>query len=182
MQPQTTRAFLRRGGRRFGAGFRHGTTGYPIPAHVCFRAYPIFPSFSRGPFSPGFPATPEKRKSPVKQGFSFKWSGGESNSRPHHCERCALPAELPPRAGRSVCPRQGVCLRGGRGDVDGLSEEARVETRAPRAGWHWTGLGLEPLPIRSGLPFLCLAAPLRRFASRHVRGPGAAYYCECIRV
>ena len=26
-----------------------------------------------------------------------KWSGGESNSRPQHCERCALPTELSPR-------------------------------------------------------------------------------------
>ena len=25
------------------------------------------------------------------------WSGGGSNSRPSHCERDALPAELPPR-------------------------------------------------------------------------------------
>src|SRR5438093_4836883 len=27
------------------------------------------------------------------------WSGGGSNSRPSHCERDALPAELPPRGG-----------------------------------------------------------------------------------
>ncbi len=26
----------------------------------------------------------------------FKWSGGESNPRPLHCERSALPTELPP--------------------------------------------------------------------------------------
>ena len=32
----------------------------------------------------------------------FKWSGGESNSRPHHCERCALPTELPPQVGGSI--------------------------------------------------------------------------------
>src|SRR5206468_3239061 len=28
------------------------------------------------------------------------WSGGGSNSRPSHCERDALPAELPPRSER----------------------------------------------------------------------------------
>ena len=28
------------------------------------------------------------------------WSGGGSNSRPSHCERDALPAELPPHTGR----------------------------------------------------------------------------------
>ncbi len=27
-----------------------------------------------------------------------KWSGGESNPRPQHCERCALPTELPPQS------------------------------------------------------------------------------------
>src|SRR5690606_12657505 len=30
------------------------------------------------------------------------WSGGGSNSRPLHCERSALPAELPPHEGRGV--------------------------------------------------------------------------------
>ena len=29
-----------------------------------------------------------------------KWSGGESNSRPLHCERSALPTELPPQNDR----------------------------------------------------------------------------------
>src|SRR6185295_16247597 len=39
----------------------------------------------------------QTRPNPLGFGrFFFKWSGGESNSRPHHCERCALPTELPP--------------------------------------------------------------------------------------
>src|SRR5688572_32358999 len=36
------------------------------------------------------------------------WSGGGSNSRPSHCERDALPAELPPRGKARILPyRQG---------------------------------------------------------------------------
>src|SRR5437016_5658607 len=31
------------------------------------------------------------------EGFVAKWSGRGSNPHPQHCERCALPIELPPR-------------------------------------------------------------------------------------
>src|ERR1039457_5677665 len=35
------------------------------------------------------------------------WSGGGSNSRPPHCERGALPAELPPHGGADFSPIPG---------------------------------------------------------------------------
>ncbi|GAT99801.1 hypothetical protein BSLA_01f0073 [Burkholderia stabilis] len=41
----------------------------------------------------------QKQKGPglATEPFEFRWwSGGGSNSRPSHCERDALPAELPP--------------------------------------------------------------------------------------
>ena len=41
------------------------------------------------------------------------WSGGGSNSRPVHCERTALPVELPPQVHRlSICIGSGVVKRG----------------------------------------------------------------------
>ena len=41
-----------------------------------------------------------QEKAPRLRGFSLVWwSGGESNSRPSHCERDALPTELPPLNG-----------------------------------------------------------------------------------
>ena len=36
------------------------------------------------------------KKQSVSQGLE-QWSGGGSNSRPLHCERSALPTELPPQ-------------------------------------------------------------------------------------
>ena len=47
------------------------------------------------PHAIGVPQT----KTPDREGSgeSEWWSGGGSNSRPSHCERDALPAELPPR-------------------------------------------------------------------------------------
>ncbi len=44
----------------------------------------------------------QKEKRASETGDPSKWSGGDSNSRPHHCERCALPAELPPRVAGSI--------------------------------------------------------------------------------
>ena len=51
-----------------------------------------------------FPMKNARRGPGVLRG---KWSGGESNSRPRHCERRALPTELPPRFldGRSIAAR-----------------------------------------------------------------------------
>src|SRR5690606_8992517 len=39
------------------------------------------------------------QKRPADKGWPWQswWSGGGSNSRPSHCERDALPAELPPQ-------------------------------------------------------------------------------------
>lgn len=37
-------------------------------------------------------------------GLRMWWRGGGSNSRPLHCERSALPAELPPRQRREIMP------------------------------------------------------------------------------
>ncbi len=52
--------------------------------------------------------SPKTKKPCKRRAFSSKWSGGESNSRPHHCERCALPTELPPQhAGRGLLARGG---------------------------------------------------------------------------
>ena len=39
----------------------------------------------------------------------LQWSGGGSNSRPLHCERSALPAELPPQ---KYCTVIGLCEAG----------------------------------------------------------------------
>jgi hypothetical protein len=41
--------------------------------------------------------SPKEKSQPSQAGFSIWWSQGGSNSRPRHCERRALPAELWPR-------------------------------------------------------------------------------------
>ena len=42
-----------------------------------------------------------------RPGLAWWWSGGGSNSRPSHCERDALPAELPPHEARKCNPAAG---------------------------------------------------------------------------
>ena len=56
-------------------------------------------------FSPAFKAKVAlaeiREEAKLKAGHHWMlkwWSGGESNSRPSHCERDALPTELPPHA------------------------------------------------------------------------------------
>jgi hypothetical protein len=46
--------------------------------------------------NPDFP-NPETKMAGVSGHSGVWWSGGGSNSRPLHCERSALPAELPPQ-------------------------------------------------------------------------------------
>ena len=48
--------------------------------------------------------------------FRYWWRGGGSNSRPPHCERGALPAELPPHAlqGAIICALMRSCNKGSR--------------------------------------------------------------------
>ena len=50
---------------------------------------------------PPRPAHQYKRALKTKA-LLYWWSGGGSNSRPSHCERDALPAELPPHGGRAL--------------------------------------------------------------------------------
>lgn len=58
------------------------------------------------------------RKKPTRNGWLFDmwWRGGGSNSRPPHCERGALPAELPPHAlqGAIICALMRSCNKGSR--------------------------------------------------------------------
>lgn len=51
------------------------------------------------PPTPTVAAEPKNKRPDLAIGpFGFRWwSGGGSNSRPSHCERDALPAELPPQ-------------------------------------------------------------------------------------
>lgn len=83
---------------------------------------------------------------PVLRLAVFKWSGWESNPRPHHCERCALPTELPPRPsprrGRGAGAEGGIVRRGGWGvpprgglDAGGAVPRPDPETANPRAAW-----------------------------------------------
>src|ERR1700744_4889479 len=88
-------------------------------------AYPIFLSGRRGHWGTfpsreksrgllsfracnGFGPKTKKRFTPrgIKRFFVLSkwWSGGGSNSRPSHCERDALPAELPPQRERTIAP------------------------------------------------------------------------------
>src|SRR5664280_765712 len=58
----------------------------PRPAHcpgIALR--PVWPPFVSGPL--------------LSRPRAWWWRGGGSNSRPSHCERDALPAELPPHYG-----------------------------------------------------------------------------------
>ncbi len=61
-----------------------------------------------------------------------EWSGGESNSRPRHCERRALPTELPPRSncahGAAGAPWGGECSAGS----DGCQACGRARSREQR--------------------------------------------------
>ncbi len=51
---------------------------------------------------PPTPALRARKKPGERPGFRiWWWRGGGSNSRPLHCERSALPAELPPRTGKN---------------------------------------------------------------------------------
>ena len=69
-------------------------------------------------------------KKPLRlQGFLRKWSGGGSNSRPRHCERRALPTELPPR---SILPK-GPCRPRGVGSV---ARRGWIAKRSGARGWH----------------------------------------------
>lgn len=60
--------------------------GRAVVSDGLLHSPPILPR----PVSALFQPIPQKRKTPVKTGVFFKWSGGGSNSRPRHCE----PAEI----------------------------------------------------------------------------------------
>ena len=71
----------------------------------------------------------------------FQWSGGGSNSRPLHCERSALPAELPPQAGDSTGPANhqvgGILSRSiedGKGGPGGFVVRSRIPEQRFRSG------------------------------------------------
>src|SRR5690606_29004993 len=61
----------------------------PALGHMALGPGPAFPPANKKPA-----ASTTWRASCVA---CFWWSGGGSNSRPSHCERDALPAELPPQ-------------------------------------------------------------------------------------
>src|SRR3954469_19595729 len=46
----------------------------------------------------------ERARTVGRPGIVIWWSGRGSNPRPSHCERDALPAELPPHAKRPIIP------------------------------------------------------------------------------
>src|SRR5690554_1400316 len=74
-------------------------------------------------------------KTPNRDGLGAGcwWSGGGSNSRPSHCERDALPAELPPHAGlrfyggRGRAASEIPTVRNGR-----VGSRCRAQRRTPR--------------------------------------------------
>ena len=66
---------------------------------------------------------------------SSKWSGWESNPRPHHCERCALPTELPPR----TSPRRGRGPGQGTGLYAGALGVSRHAVDWTAVGWGVSG-------------------------------------------
>src|SRR4051794_6154017 len=75
----------------------------------CLGAAPgcvsLSPSWSTGGTSIGhvfhFLSEPDARGDALG-GILTEWSGRGSNPQPQHCERCALPIELPPRRGSQV--------------------------------------------------------------------------------
>ena len=70
------------------------------------------------------------------------WSGGGSNSRPSHCERDALPAELPPHVKHSRIAALARPSQGCRTAGTACGSRGERRAAAPLWLWHWINSGL----------------------------------------
>src|SRR6185312_9481008 len=105
----------------------------------------------------------------MQKRWNLWWSGRGSNPRPSHCERDALPAELPPHARRAI-----LALRGNmsnRGNAPRPRSAAGPPGRLP-ACKYLSGNGTadrEPEPSRKTL---CPATPSGSYDAGGAKHPG----------
>lgn len=109
-----------------------------------------------------------QQKTGLKGRFVQWWRGWESNPRPHHCERCALPTELPPHTTPPGCLPGGarILAAGGGGFNPRRDRRLAPDVRGARRAFR-----LASGRCAGALPGPCAAraAPVRVRVRR--RGP-----------